>query len=623
MPTKLFASMGLAICALVYLILVFIMYLSKKKFKTFENNVFLFMFFLTFLLVINEFLYIYAMYAELDGNILFLPTKPLCYTYIFGSIVWFACLILYIWSIREVNTHSDKSKIQKKFIVAIISVLVFVMFVISCVLDLNYPTSKSNLYVFSGPAVYTIYIIAISVLIVVVISVIRSGKTIPKHQKIPIYFCLLTLILVNAIQLITDYDLNSLTFLYTFVITTLYFTIESQDYKLIDNLERRREESEIANKAQTEFLANMSHEIRTPLNTILGFSESLLSEDTLSKEKVDKDVNMIHAASINLLELINNILDVSRLESGKEQLEEREYQLQNLIFEIDSLISSKIDKKSSDFKINLNKEIPSTYYGDYGKIYKILICILNNALKYTEYGQIKLDVDGSKVENDMFEFKYTISNAGHAMKAENFEVDFNDFVKLGTGLQNNIDATALGLILAKRLIKMLGGSIEFVNKTGEGTKYLISINQKIVNNNKVGDIYNSETKSEEVTNYDHSDKKILVVDDNNLNIKLACRLLENYKFKIDTATSGKECIEKVQHDSYDLIFLDHMMPEMDGIETLRTLKKNPNFKSKVVVLTANASDGLREKYKSAGFDDYLSKPINIKDLNKIIDKIFK
>ena len=623
MPTKLFASMGFPIIATIFTLLVLVMYLSKKKFKTVSNNIFLFMLAQDIILLILEFIYIFSMYAELDGGFTLLPVKPLCYIYILGSILFFTMLIMYIWSVWKDNKKEAPTKKELTYMGILMGVIDIVMFTISLSLELEYPTTKSNLYIFGGTAVSTLYILGIFVLLVMLVGIITRAQEMAKQLRYPIYFCIMGLVIIVTIQIIGDYNYNALSFLYSLIVTTLYFTIESQDYKLVDDLEKKRVEAQIADRNQREFLANMSHEIRTPLNTILGFSNSLTEEEHINKEVIDRDVSMIHDASTTLLELINNILDISRIESGKEQVDEKEYKLDNLVFDINSVILAKIDKKVLDFKINVNNTIPSGYYGDYIKIYKILLCILNNALKYSNYGHVSLDIDGTKIDDDYFEFKFTVANEGHAMTTENFEVDFNDFVKIESGYNNVVDSTALGLILAKKLIEMLEGKIEFANKKGEGTKYFVTLKQKINNNNPVGDLYLEDHKNKELFHIDCTGKKVLIVDDNNLNIKLGSKLLEAYNFDIDSATSGKECIEKVEKNKYDIIFLDHMMPEMDGIVTLKELKKISSNIPPVIALTANSYTGIKEKYIEEGFNDFLAKPISVKELNRIIYEVFK
>ena len=367
----------------------------------------------------------------------------------------------------------------------------------------------------------------------------------------------------------------------------------------------------------------MSHEIRTPMNTILGFSESLLKEKELTKEIVKRDIESVHDASVNLLDLINNILDISRIESGKEVIQEKEYSLESLIFEINSTICSKINKNDLEFKINVNENLPAKFYGDQLRVYKVVVLTLINAIKYTNYGKITLDVDGN-LQDDFYTLSFVISNTGHAMKTEDFEKDFNDFVKLGNSTQNNIDSVTLGLIIAKRLLLMLGGDIRFQNEAGKGTKYFISINQKVVSSLKVGNIF--ENSNENISSNDKlldlSDKCILIVDDNKVNIQLASKLLSQYGFKIESALSGSECLQMIKNKKYDLVFLDHMMPEMDGITTMKLLISSGYSIPPVIALTANSYDGLKEKYVSEGFSDYISKPINFKELNKLIIKYF-
>ena len=622
MVSKIFTSMGFSLCGLLFTILILMMYFSKKKDDyTLESGLFASIVMFTIFLLLVEIGYIYCMASN---GIIHRLTELMCRTYLLGVLAWMLAFSYYVLlsGTRHIEPSERRTKLRKRILYALLATMLITS-LISCYMPIEYSKYMNDIYAFGGPALTVVYIIGFILVVVILCVLLVRDLEYPKDQKLPIYFTYILMIVILAIQLITGYDYNLLTFVFSAMIATTYFTVESQDYKIISELEKSKNEAMAADKAKTEFLANMSHEIRTPMNTILGFSEALLKEKTLTEDIVKMDTKNIHDAGVSLLDLINNILDISRIESNKEHVVTKEYDLQTLIFEINSVFSSKINSKEITFEINVDENLPRRYYGDYTKMCKIIVNILVNALHYTNYGKITLDIHEKEPKENDFAFEIVVSNTGHAMLEENFNIDFQDFVKVDNEFDNKIDSVALGLIVAKRLIKMLGGEIDFKNETGHGTKYFITIPEPVALEDKIGNIFENNSKDVPTERtLDLTDKRLLIVDDNNINIKLAVRLLEGYKAAIDTATSGVECLELVKNGKYDLIFLDHMMPEMDGLATLKALKSSGYKIPPVIALTANSYAGIKEKYLDEGFDDYLAKPINYRDLNKIMHKFF-
>lgn len=622
MVSKIFISIGFSLCGLLFSILILMMYFSKKKNNfTLESSLFASIITFTIILLLLEIGYVYCM-AILD--VTSIVTNIICRIYLLGVLAWLLTFSYYILlsGTRHIEPRERRVKLRKNILYVLITTMLATS-IISCSLPLNYNTYMNDIYAFSGPALTVVYLIGIILTITILVVLRVRDLEYPKEQKMPIYFDYFLMISLLTLQLVTGYDYNIMTFVFSTMVATTYFTVESQDYKLINELEKSKNEALLADKAKTEFLSNMSHEIRTPMNTILGFSEVLLNEKELTEEIVKNDTKNIRDAGVVLLDLINNILDISRIESNKEELCIKEYDLQTLVFEINSVISSKINNKEITFEIHVDPNLPRCYYGDYLKTYKVILNILINALSYTNYGKVELDIHEKLPRGNNCILEIIISNTGHAMLQEKFDIDFTDFVKIGDSSDNKVDSISLGLIVAKRLIKMMNGNITFKNETGRGTKYFITLEQKIALEDKIGDIFQNHSKdvpTERVL--DLTGKKILIVDDNSINIKLATRLLEGYKATIESASSGEECLELIKSNYYDLIFLDHMMPGMDGFATLKALKTSGYKIPKVIALTANSYSGVKDKYLTEGFDDYLSKPINYRDLNKIMHKVF-
>lgn len=616
MITDSFRSLGFSLSGLVFLILIFFLFLGKQKDNKLHTKVFFILIIITMAAQIFDITYVEALAHSPYPTTL---AKILCYGYAISSLLWLSTFALYIIARGNQNLSGKRVKL----LITILTIITLGILICIFIFPVHFH-HENNFYFFDGTAITIEYVYATIITLLAFVVQFVSSSSFDKYQRLPLLYGVTMIFLALIMPWVTHTNFNMSAIIFEMTVTTLYFTIESQDNALTRQLEEARIEAEKANKAKTNFLSSTSHDIRTPLNTIMGFSESLLEDDHLEELEVKKDIKLVNTASKDLLEIINNILDISRLESGKEELNEAGYSLEDLIFEVNSVIHSKINKDEVDYKVTVDQNLPSKYLGDYTKLHKAIVCTLMNAIKHTKLGQVSLNIDGVK-EGENLVFEFTVSNTGHAMKQEDFEKDLEGFLKLDDDLGNSLSSSMLGFVIAKRMVDLMGGKIDFINEPGKGTQYHIFITQKITDPTPIGDIFTNEkdNNNQDDNILDLKGKKVLVVDDNLVNIKLASRLLEKYHFDIDTATNGSDCITKVKGDNYDLIFLDHMMPDKDGIETMKTLKTLGKKIPPVIILTANSYDGLKEKYLSAGFSDYLAKPINFKKLNKIIIDNFK
>lgn len=406
------------------------------------------------------------------------------------------------------------------------------------------------------------------------------------------------------------------------MLTLLFFAILDQ-VKIFDALKNETQAAIAATKAKSDFLANMSHEIRTPINAIMGMNEMILRE--CEQENIREYARDVSSASEALLEIVNDILDFSKIEAGKLELVLTDYDLGELLYDVTTLVNMKAEDKGLKFIIHVDEKLPSILHGDEKRIREIITNILNNAVKYTENGFVKLNVTGNVADNTAM-LTISISDSGQGIKKEDLESIFEGFTQVNLKKNRTIEGTGLGLSITKRLVELMEGSISVESEYEKGSTFTVSIPQKIVSFDKMGNYIDhrhalAKENGINLKELKIPNAKILVVDDTALNLKVISKILGKTEAMITCVASGDEMLKLIKENYYDIILLDHMMPNMDGIEALKiakTMDENKCRNTPYIAMTANAIVGAKEMYLEAGFDDYLSKPVRMDELCNIL-----
>ena len=445
-----------------------------------------------------------------------------------------------------------------------------------------------------------------------------------------------------------------ISFAETLIMTLMYFTIENPDVKMLVQVENARDIAEKANRAKSDFLSSMSHEIRTPLNAIVGMSEDISTYQGELPAQIKEDADDIQTASNTLLEIVGNILDISKIESEKMEINNVEYDFKKEAYNQAKIDSTRIDEKPINFKINIAEDIPDKLLGDKIHIKQVINNLLSNAIKYTEKGEIEFNCKCIN-QADICNLIISVRDTGRGIKAEYIKKLFTKFERLDIERNTTTEGTGLGLAITKQLVEIMGGKINVQSQFGQGSLFVVNLPQKIVHEetkyettilHRASDFTNDVTntaqqapsvqptpivvhQSTPVTQHANTlincylNKRVLIVDDNNLNIKVATRALSNLNVQIESVTGGQECIDKINNgEHFDVILMDIMMPNMSGETTLSKLKEIPNFNIPVIALTADAVAGAEEKYLSEEFVDYLAKPFNKDQIKEKLDKLF-
>ena len=600
-----------SICSFIFVLMFIIFYFSKERLNTLDTKMYSYILVTNIIgIMIDVFGYfIFKIYGSESFISIMVSKFYLAYYFLWA---YFFLLYIFVISFREKSEYL----LQKKFTKTIIILTSLFICLIILIMPIQI-TYEDNVAYSSGLSVNMVYGLCFIMVGIMLYCLLKNFKKISTKEYIP----LLTFMVLSTFCMIIQKTYPEITLMlmcHSIVTSLMYFTIENPDVKMVKELEVAKNEAEKANHAKSEFLSSMSHELRTPLNAIVCFSELLESKESLDSESKDFAKDIV-SASHNLLDLVNGVLDISKIEAGKMELINKEYNSFELFNSLSTMVIPRIGDKPIDFKTVIASDIPPVLKGDTGKLKQIILNLLTNAVKYTDKGFIKYRVECiNDYKNNQTKLIITVTDTGRGIKKEDIDRLFKKFERLEEDRNTSIEGTGLGLAITESLAELMGGKVTVISDYGKGSTFKFVVVEEIVNKES-----NLVVNEQTTLNYETFEgKEVLVVDDSKLNLKVAENVLKNFKVSTETVTSGLECLSCVKSKKYDIIFMDIMMPNMSGVEVLKKLREE-KVNIPVIALTADAIEGQEEKYISEGFDGYLSKPIDKTKLKVILNKYLK
>lgn len=601
----LYANTFFQIISIFYIILIGVVFLIKKKVESAENYIFRNLCIIGLVSATMDIVSILLGFYDKEATISLWVAKG----YLL-SLAGFCVIYTEYAIIITNNNYNNEQKLAhykdlRKYILGIFGLVAIAI----CSAPISIVTEGKSIMYSQGPAVTVTYIVCgFSIMLWISLLVVRV-KFLAPRKIFPIVGVIVIGGLAVLIQLFNP-EILLVTASMIFSIAIMYFSvfaIENPDLEMIEEIKHARNAAIKASNAKSDFLSNMSHELRTPLNAILGFSQGLLQQDL--DPTIKSDVEDIVSASDTLLELVNEILDISKIESDKFEIVDVEYAVNKVFKYLVTMTEGRIGSRQLEFIHEYDENIPPVLYGDCVRIKQIVVNLLTNSVKYTTEGYVKLNMRYEKIDEESGYLIIAVSDSGIGIKEEDIHKLFSKFSRFDMQKNVNVEGTGLGLALTKKLVELMDGDITVESKYGIGSTFTVKIKQGVVH--KTLAEVEKENPLLSRGKFTGNGEKILVVDDNNVNLKVASRLLKPYNLELELITSGKECIDKIMSGhKYDMILLDDQMPGMTGVETIKHLKDIVGFNVPTIALTANAISGMKEKYLEAGFDGYIPKPID-------------
>lgn len=578
------------ITGIMFTLLLILVFKIKKQNNLLSNSTY---FILTLSLLVGyilELVMYFLSTTAINNIILEIYTK----LYLIFIICWSSIFSVYTFLLSKKDDEYNKKIMILYALLTVTSSAAIIM------LPLN--ITYTNRIILSGNAINFLKILITCMLSILYIRTVLSNKIINTIKANYIYVVLIILTIVSFLEI--KYQLNIVTTILLFVTYLIFLTIENpalKEYEIINNLRLRALK---ANTNKTNFLSNMSHELRTPLTSIISSIDEIKSYNL--PQEIKDNLNDIIDSSNSLLDIVGNVIEINKIENKVYDLKEKNYDIRDVVEKLIKLNTKKYSKENVVFKYSVSDNTPSNLFGDKTKIKEIINNILDNSFKYTNKGSISLTIN-SVLDNDICNLIIEIKDTGIGIKSEDLNKIFNGN-DIDNDINSNVNRDGLGLLVSKDLVNLLNGTITVSSYYGSGSVFTINIPQKLKNELEIVEQTNT-TK--------FNNKKVLLVDDDRLNNRILKRLLKIYNIELDTCERGIECIDKINNgEQYDLILMDIMLPDINGVDTLRKLKSNKNFNTKVIALTADALSTSRNKYLKAGFTDYLAKPFKKEDLEE-------